>query len=639
MGVRGLMTYVEGNHEFLKDCNFERSKLIIDGDNLCFTLYRDFDIKHGGDYYALEIQIEKFFHALRSCNIEPYVILDGGSDHTDKKLETLKQRAQDRIKDGRDISLGARPSGSIKPILLRSVFNEVLTRLQVPFMQCMEEADWETAALANEWNCPVLSHDSDFFIFPLKAGFLPFSHFQWQRGASQKSIPAKKFLISNFCKPFSNMKVELVPVLAAIAGNDYIDPDMMRVSFRWEGFSRNARARGARIDGILRWLSRFQSPTDAINALLNSLQDQRAIDTVEAALDLCLREYQLSKSNIAQFFQSGLAPSKLPQELEIIPTWMRVPMSDGRLSDMFIDALVLQRVRLTSQIENFDLPSSHGISRPIRQVMYGLLLAGQKQRADRRPPVARLTPGDCYVEEYDREGLTLTSVWVKAACPVSGKNLRLETLDQAPKETRLQVLRDALGMTKPIPNSIAAKFHLAVYITCYWLSRADPQPRMEHLWALLLGFVFGELSGRDKGKEGLDQLNTLRTSCTAGRPDPEAAHAYSQWQSCLYITYKLNRLLCLALPEPEKARLYSGPLVHQAALKLRRGMTPESLLSAGPVPLQLFRDLQDAVLDCLEPDVRDRLQKASRQNSQRGRTSDGSVDDLASRFQHFDVYE
>ncbi|XP_063054052.1 protein asteroid homolog 1-like isoform X1 [Engraulis encrasicolus] len=141
---------------------------------------------------------------------------------------------------------------------------------------------------------------------------------------------------------------------------------------------------------------------------------------------------------------------------------------------------------------------------------------------------------------------------------------------------------------------------------------------------------------------GLDQLNTLRTSYRDGGPDLEMAHTYSQWQACLYATYILNRLLCLALPEPEKARLYCGPLVHQAALRLRSGMTPESLLSAGPVPLQLFRDLQDAVLDCLEPDVRDRLQKASRQNNPRDRRrtkSHSSIDDLASHFQHFEVDE
>ncbi|KAL2084686.1 hypothetical protein ACEWY4_020204 [Coilia grayii] len=644
MGVQGLMSYIGENHTFLKNCQFKGSKLVIDGSNLCYSLYRgqDCDIKHGGDYYAFEIVIKNFFRALKTCNIEPYVILDGGSDHTDKKLETLNQRAQDRIKNGRDIALGRKHGGSIKPVLLKSVFKEILTRLKVPFVQCMEEADWETAALAHQWNCPVLSDDSDFFVFRLKAGFLPITHFQWQRVSTQKFIPAKKFIISNFCKCFNNMKIELVPLFAALAGNDYIKLERMSVSFKWEQFS-SLSGFHARIDGILWWLSGFPGPKKAIKALLDSLQDQKA--TVKEALTACQREYQLAKSSLAQFFLSGLPPSKLPPELEILPAWMRKPLSEGRLSAIVIDALVLQRVRLGPQIENFDLPSSNVISRPIRQVLYGLLLAEQKQRDDRRPTGTQVTPGECYVEEYDREGLSLTSVWVKAACPFSGKNLHLETLNQAPHKTRLQVLRDALGMTKPIPTSIAAKFQLAVCVTCYWLSRADPQPRMEHLWALLLGFVFGELSGRHKGETGIalvwNKLNNLRQSCMVGRRlDLEVAHTYSQWQACLYASYKLNRLLCRALPEPELARLYCGPLVHQAALRLSRGMSPESLLSAGPLPTQLFVDLQNAVLDCLDADVLDRLQKALRpKHSPRHRRtkSVGSVGELAVQLNHLDV--
>ncbi|KAL2079432.1 hypothetical protein ACEWY4_025176 [Coilia grayii] len=87
------------------------------------------------------------------------------------------------------------------------------------------------------------------------------------------------------------------------------------------------------------------------------------------------------------------------------------------------------------------------------------------------------------------------------------------------------------------------------------------------------------------------------------------------------------------------SRLYCGPLVHQAALRLRSGMSPESFLSAGPFPMQLFVDLQNAVLDSLDANVRDRLQKASRPNSPRQRRtkSVGSMDELVAQFQHFEV--
>ena len=436
MGVRGLKSYIEGNSLFLKDWNFRGSRIVIDGCNLCNILYdgSSYDLKHGGDYYAFEILIKDFFKALKNCNIKPYVILDGGSDHTDKKLETLKQRARDRIQIGKDLALGQIGySGGIKPVLLESVFKQILIHLKIPFVQCMEEADWEIAALANQWNCPVLSDDSDFFIFDLKAGVLPITHFQWHKGLTQKSIPAKIFLVSNFCKGFNNMNKQLLPLFAALAGNDYVNIHTTIGFFSWEQFSSCSAPFSrshALLDGILHWLSGFPNTKKAIGAVLGLLGDQNDRGPVRKALTACQNEYQLTNGNLAQFFLNGVAPSRLPEELQVLPGWIRMPLYEGKMSLIVIEALVLQRAHLSSQVENFDLPSSNAISRPIRQVLYGLLLSGQKQRDDRKPSVARVDPGECYVEEYDREGLSLSSFWVKAACPANGKNLHLDTLNE-----------------------------------------------------------------------------------------------------------------------------------------------------------------------------------------------------------------
>ncbi|XP_048116668.1 protein asteroid homolog 1-like [Alosa alosa] len=423
-----------------------------------------------------------------------------------------------------------------------------------------------------------------------------------------------------------------VITLSAACGN--------KVSGRCHGVGVGV-GKHTRLDGILHWLSGFQNTKEAIGAFLDCVGDQKSRGQVQTALTACHKEYEVKKSNVAQFFLKAVVPSKLPVELQVLPDWMRMPLSEGNLSSTLIDALVLQRVRLRAQVENFEFPSSHAISRPIRQVLYGLLLSDQKQRDDRKPIVARVNPGECYVEEYDREGLTLTIFWVKAACPVSGKDLHLKTLNEAPRELRLKVLNDTLGVSKLISTPIAAKFQLPVYVTCYWLSKADPQPCLEHLWALLLGFVFGELSDRYKGETGialvLKRLNNLGSHTTPGGPDLMAAHTYSQWQACMRDTYKLNQLLCLPQaelwPDPELARLYSGPLVHQAAARLRRGATPESFLSGGPMPLQLFRDLERAVLDSLDDDVRDRLQRGLPQNhpTRRAQTR-GNLDELARQF-------
>lgn len=82
MGVQGLTTYVEGNGNFLQHVKFRDSRLVIDGCSLYFRLYftHSLDQQHGGDYDAFSCLLSEFFSTLAECNIQPYVVLDGGKD-------------------------------------------------------------------------------------------------------------------------------------------------------------------------------------------------------------------------------------------------------------------------------------------------------------------------------------------------------------------------------------------------------------------------------------------------------------------------------------------------------------------------------------------------------------------------------
>lgn len=82
MGVHGLTTYVDGNKNFLQDVKFRNSRLIIDGCSLYFRLYFShcLDQQYGGDYYDFYVLLSQFLSALEACNIQPYVVLDGGKD-------------------------------------------------------------------------------------------------------------------------------------------------------------------------------------------------------------------------------------------------------------------------------------------------------------------------------------------------------------------------------------------------------------------------------------------------------------------------------------------------------------------------------------------------------------------------------
>lgn len=270
------------------------------------------DQNHGGEYAAFEEVIERFITALTACQVTPYIVLDGGTDVTDKKLETSKQRAVDRIRRAnRAAAEGTQQN--IRPPLALLVFKQTLARLDVKVARCFEEADREIAALANELQCPVLSGDSDFYVFDLSDGLLPFSHFQWEavgQSGSLSYIPCKKYTTSCFCSVFS-IQPQLLPTFAALAGNDYVKLQRMEMSIRWAQFATVASSgRQNHLVGLLCWLKDIHQPGQVLQKLLeligNLSKDKE--EEVKEALSRGIQEYQLPASDLKMFFMHNIAP-------------------------------------------------------------------------------------------------------------------------------------------------------------------------------------------------------------------------------------------------------------------------------------------------------------------------------------------
>ena len=99
----------------------------------------------------------------------------------------------------------------------------------------------------------------------------------------------------------------------------------------------------------------------------------------------------------------------------IVPDWARLPLTQGRLTSDILDVLLLRRLVQSFQVDHTHLPSANITSRPIRQVMYGLLL-GSKTRTR--------------VEEWDREGTQLSEIMVRPIIRGVGQKLKLDLLHQ-----------------------------------------------------------------------------------------------------------------------------------------------------------------------------------------------------------------
>uniref|UniRef100_A0A7N8YDW8 Asteroid homolog 1a n=1 Tax=Mastacembelus armatus TaxID=205130 RepID=A0A7N8YDW8_9TELE len=501
------------------------------------------DENHGGQYAAFEDLIEKFVTAMTGCGITPYVVLDGGSDYTDKKVQTLTLRAEQLIKKAHQAAAEGTKK-HILPLLAKMVFKQTLVRLGVPVAQCYSEADQEIAALAIKWQCPVLSNDSDFYIFELPAGLLPISHFRWKdvkQNGSQRYIPCKSYNTSSFCI-FFNIQRQLLPTFAALAGNDYVKLQWTGSFISWTQFAPAGSERTGRLEGLLCWLRNFQQPEQALQAalgLMGELSEKKKVEVLEG-LALGMEEYRVPSINVLCF--------SVLQVVGLVPDWMLQPLTQARLTADVLDVLLLQRMSLSFPVDKDDMPSACLTSRPLRQLMYGLLLG-------------RGGGPSCGGDRQSGPPPTTTQ----------------------PHSERLQVLLEALGVTEASLIHLPPQLRLPVAVTCYWLQRAQPPPAQTLLKALLLG-----LSNED----------TLRHRKTQykGKVDGSVAHTFNQWQVCLKDSIHLNQLLGFPLPEPQIARLYEGTVVHQLVHMMRTGGRLKAFLRSSQSSVKQYHKLLSVIL-------------------------------------------
>uniref|UniRef100_A0A673L272 Asteroid homolog 1 n=1 Tax=Sinocyclocheilus rhinocerous TaxID=307959 RepID=A0A673L272_9TELE len=651
MGVHGLTSFVEGNCQFFTDMRLRDCRLVIDGSSLCFRLYFNsgLDQARGGDYETFVVLVRQFFAALSECAVQPFVVLDGGMDQTDKKFKTLQERAQSKIREAHALSRGSH--GSALPLFAREVFIQALSEL----------ADFEIASLAKHWGCPVLTNDSDFYIFDLKGGYLPFSFFQWNNvsgKATERYIPARNFTVNRFCSHFNHMNKQLLPLFAVVIGNDYTPAKITEIFFsrveleRVPSGRKYGRSSSPRIEGFLIWLSQFTSPVDALEEVLEILGEQRK-GNLRMQLSAGMQDYQLpQRSSLAQYFSSpqpALPDAQgLPAALVSQPEWLLRMVASGKLPSFVLDVLVHQKVLLVAQVENSNLPSSHTTSLSIRKTTYSLRL--EKARQDSQTPQGvnqrgrgRQSQGkggqQCgipCVDEYDRQELNLKKNTVEAHRPSCVPQLDLAAIDKAPIQMRLQVLLGTLGVMDHVLQPLPPHLCLPVCVTYFWMNNCKPKPSQPLLQAILLGLVYGELSwrkahpndplfGSKPSASVCQRLSHLRVNPGQRRGlDLGVAHLLSQWQSCMWVAMFLNQLLCFPLPEPQCAWVFSGTLLHGLEAAIRGGHQCEALLAGDAVAWQLYSILLEALTGPAVSATASRGRgEGQRQAQQRGRGQGG----------------
>lgn len=314
MGIRGLTTFIQNrSHLYLEDYELHDTELVIDGNSIACQLYKWHASSNdcfGGDYDKFGKAINNFFEVLKQCNITPFVIFDGG--YETRKVATIISRMKNKIKSANQLNPVTETSVSVFPIFLRKTFENFVNQRGINKVRCDFEGDTDTANIARALGCPILSYDSDYFIFDTL--YIPFPNFEMtvrrtklQNNKTYKYINCKIYSVDKFLKSFDGLEKRSLPMLAVLLGNDYVKRGVFTMFYQNLKIQKchgNQSDQQKRIKSLLIWLQN---------------------ETIESALKKVLSRYKkVRRNNIMKKIQEAIKgynslDSKYLNYFDVIP--------------------------------------------------------------------------------------------------------------------------------------------------------------------------------------------------------------------------------------------------------------------------------------------------------------------------------
>ena len=405
--------------------------------------------------------------------------------------------------------------------------------------------------MAEEWNCPVLSNDSDFFIFDIKGGYIPLSSLEWKSNRLRANIFHRRKLASHL-----GIREELLPLFASLVGNDYVSWEALEPFTRALSRNQTSMGRLSRKEAKFASIARFLS-TQPCNSLLQKVSFHGG-DQLRQAVEISLREYTITESNLLGYFQDGVVCSSLTtQNNREITEWVLHRFRDGQFSANCMSSLTGGRVFLRFQVENCREVSANACSQHLRRLVYGIL--NDAAAHNRRGNITT-------VQEWDREGMTVKRTDVVpyqegVVPPVS----LVPSLD---KEERLSALLVPLNSNTASIRLLPEKFKLIAASLRFLARNAHPSLEENHLAAVLCSCIKLEDGSWIQYMENAKRNRMMSLS----QPfDLRAAQSFAQWQCVLRDAVQLNFVLLEPVETPCIYKTFNGRLAHYLQTELNQG--------------------------------------------------------------------
>lgn len=619
MGVRGLKTFIDNNRDLTKGHELHHINLVIDGSALLYTLYgisstNKLDFRYGGDFVGFAKEIKLFFKHLKECKISPVVVLDGGVDPSDAKLRTLLERLQSRLKTIKVIAYKDVHHEVLLPIMGKEVFRDVLVDLEIPFVASLFEADSDVALLANHLTCPVISNDSDFFVFDLVGGYIPLSTFNYKNvktgtnpvnGFEYRYIQCLKYDIADLMAKFPQLDANLLPLFSTIMGNDYVDTavfdnifcslpgsDLVKKSSKKSRPSSTAAVkiystnkRQNKMVQVLDWL-KGKNIDEATQFLLQFLKNEnrsKATNMLNHTIESYGQDSSCSRTTclVAHLYghPCNIDHSFKGHEEYPVLNWFASSFVEHALHPKLMDVLTSRRVFLRPQVEDFTLESSYVTSRRLQAYIFALLRT--RDNPCKEVMVYDRKLGEIYRYTIEplielEDGTILPSLDELSSLSDSSKRTLLLKVINA-NEADIDTIVDEMGQF-PISQFVATQLAMFILIINYTYRQETAFVCKEYFLALITCLIrYLLITKKCHGKQKFNENQTLaaRSSLNkftslvkhnnASPFQPRIVHMFAQLQAVLYHYVQIDGLLGYVCPKVRIHKALDGLFLYNLA--------------------------------------------------------------------------
>ena len=540
MGISKLTTYMEDkesgpggaiwDHMNLKA--LPESRLVIDGNSLCLWLYRSNENLQatacmGGSYPEFYEMVVCFFETLTNdYRVHPIVVFDGIKRDNETSQQRRSKYLVSTAKYQSRIYRGFH--GLPAPLMTKEVFLDALQDEGVPSTDIHfvhGEADPEIVAIANSFGCPVLSNDSDFYIYNVTGGYIPLSSLKISDDCKLLSPEVDVFAVDRFTQQFKLQDEALRFLLPAVLGNDYITTALAT----FPELQLHASSDSGIVLGVIHYANRFASFHKCLAAA-----------STNPSLLNNLKQAQKQYENIPPPSYPQAPPSGVPGDFLRLQQQYHDRFRQGCFQTFMAEASVNGQCIFRSVFDDIKLTGSQSTSLPIRRAIYHILGC--------QSPVCELRRGA-------RTELVHIEVQFSGQPPITADNIARSS----PQE-RQSILLSVLQCDQALIAQLPEEWQLPMAATMYWFAQSHCKPVTK---ALIACFV----ACHDPQIYPIPSQDDEFKPPTDGTPELERVHYLAQWQCVYFDVAALNQLLMEPFQYVSPAKLFDGVVAAQFVYK------------------------------------------------------------------------